>query len=48
VPVVGNAFKYKQTSSYKRELVILIKPTVISDMGQGFSDAQPATPLIHP
>jgi MSHA biogenesis protein MshL len=48
VPVVGNAFKYKQTNSYKRELVILIKPTVISDLGQGFSDAQPDTPLIRP
>ena len=35
VPVVGNVFKYKESSSYKRELVILIKPTVIGDNGQG-------------
>jgi MSHA biogenesis protein MshL len=47
VPVVGNAFKYKQTTSYKREIVILIKPTVISENGQGYSDAQPDTPLIR-
>ena len=48
VPLVGNAFKYKQTASYKREIVILIKPTVITENGQGYSDAQPDTPLIRP
>ncbi|MEY2840361.1 MAG: hypothetical protein RJB60_2660 [Pseudomonadota bacterium] len=48
IPLVGNAFKYKQTESSKREIVILIKPTVITEDGQGFSDAQPETPLLRP
>lgn len=45
-PVVGNLFRYKQTSNVKRELVILIKPTVISDDGNGSNPAVPATPLL--
>ncbi len=45
-PVVGNLFRYKQTSNVKRELVILIKPTVISDDGNGSSPVVPATPLL--
>jgi len=45
-PVVGNLFRYKSTSSVKRELVILIKPTVITDDNPGASPVVPATPLL--
>ncbi len=45
-PVVGGLFRYKQTSNTKRELVILIKPTVISDDGNGSNPVVPATPLL--
>ncbi|MGQ0598629.1 pilus (MSHA type) biogenesis protein MshL [Aquabacterium sp.] len=45
-PVVGNLFRYKSTSSVKRELVILIKPTVINDDSPGSSPVVPATPLL--
>lgn len=45
-PVVGNLFRYKSTSSVKRELVILIKPTVINDDTPGSSPVVPATPLL--
>lgn len=45
-PVVGNLFRYKSTSNTKRELVILIKPTVISDDGAGANPVVPATPLL--
>ncbi len=45
-PVVGNLFRYKSTSNTKRELVILIKPTVISDDGNGANPVVPATPLL--
>lgn len=45
-PVVGNLFRYKSTSNVKRELVILIKPTVISDDNPGASPVVPATPLL--
>ena len=29
IPVVGNAFKHKKVSRIKKELVILLKPTVV-------------------
>lgn len=45
-PVVGGLFRYKSTSNTKRELVILIKPTVISDDGPGVNPLVPATPLL--
>jgi MSHA biogenesis protein MshL len=48
IPLVGNAFKYRETESDKREIVILIKPTVITEDGQGFSAAQPETPMLRP
>ena len=37
-PVVGNLFRYKSTSSVKRELVILIKPTVINSDRESAAD----------
>ncbi len=46
VPVLGNAFKYKEKTVSKRELVILIKPTIISADGSGWSDAQPEANLL--
>ncbi|MBI3382506.1 MAG: pilus (MSHA type) biogenesis protein MshL [Aquabacterium sp.] len=45
-PVVGNLFRYKSSSNVKRELVILIKPTVITDDNPGASPVVPATPLL--
>lgn len=45
-PVVGRLFRYKNNSSTKRELVILIKPTVLSEDGLGAAAAEPATPLL--
>ncbi len=47
LPVVGNAFGQKSKAIYKRELVILIKPTVINGDGTGWSDAQPDTALLN-
>lgn len=38
IPIVGNLFKHKQVSRIKRELVILLKPTVINN-GQDWNDA---------
>ncbi len=37
IPIVGNLFKHKQVTRIKRELVILLKPTVINN-GQDWSD----------
>lgn len=45
-PVVGGLFRYKSTESMKSELVILIKPTIISDDGMGSSPDEPETPLL--
>lgn len=36
VPVVGGLFRQKSTFGQKRELVVLIKPTVVSDDGSGW------------
>jgi MSHA biogenesis protein MshL len=41
VPAVGGLFSYKTKTSTKRELVILIKPTVISDEGVGWDRNEP-------
>jgi MSHA biogenesis protein MshL len=38
IPIVGNLFKHKKVTRIKRELVILLKPTVINN-GQDWSDA---------
>ncbi|RTL32842.1 MAG: pilus (MSHA type) biogenesis protein MshL [Burkholderiales bacterium] len=45
-PVVGGLFRYKTTSSSKRELVILIKPTVLNEDGTGANAAVPAASLL--
>lgn len=45
-PIVGSLFRYKATANVKRELVILIKPTVINDDTPGASPVVPATPLL--
>jgi MSHA biogenesis protein MshL len=45
-PVVGSFFRYKTSSDVKRELVILIKPTVISGDGAGSNPTEPDTPLL--
>lgn len=42
VPGVGGLFRYKSSSETKHELVILIKPTVISEDGQGWPSADSA------
>ncbi|MDO8705832.1 MAG: pilus (MSHA type) biogenesis protein MshL [Sulfuricaulis sp.] len=38
IPLIGNLFKHKKVTRIKRELVILLKPTVINT-GQDWSDA---------
>jgi MSHA biogenesis protein MshL len=38
IPLIGNLFKHKKVTRIKRELVILLKPTVIN-VGQDWSDA---------
>lgn len=45
-PVLGGFFRHRTSGSSKRELVILIKPTVISEDGRGPGSDEPATPLI--
>ncbi len=45
-PVLGGFFRRRTSGSTKRELVILIKPTVISEDGRGSGSEEPATPLI--
>lgn len=42
LPGVGGLFRYQSTSETKHELVILIKPTVISEDGQGWPSADAA------
>ena len=43
LPGVGGLFGYKSQSNDKHELVILIKPTVISEDGQGWPDVEVKT-----
>jgi MSHA biogenesis protein MshL len=38
IPLIGNLFKQKKVTRIKRELVILLRPTVINS-GQDWSDA---------
>ena len=45
VPALGGLFRFKSQSSSKRELVILIKPTVITDNGQWPEAEVPANKL---
>lgn len=42
IPGVGGLFRYQSNSETKHELVILIKPTVISEDGQGWPSADSA------
>lgn len=46
VPFLGGLFRQKSSSSSKHELVILIKPTIISEDGAGWSNSEPVTSLI--
>jgi MSHA biogenesis protein MshL len=46
VPLMGALFRSRSSSSSKHELVILIKPTIISDDGAGWSNSEPTTSLI--
>lgn len=46
LPGVGNLFGQTARGSSKRELVILIKPTIISADGRGWSADEPATPML--
>lgn len=48
VPVFGNLFKQRDSTRYKRELVVLIKPTVIGDDGSGFEGDQPEPAMLKP
>ncbi|MCR4301314.1 MAG: hypothetical protein NUV51_06860, partial [Sulfuricaulis sp.] len=38
IPLIGNLFRHKKVTRIKRELVILLKPTIIN-VGQDWSDA---------
>lgn len=38
IPLIGNLFKHKKVTRIKRELVILLKPTIVTN-GQDWSDA---------
>ena len=40
VPGVGGLFRYQSTSETKQELIILIKPTVIGEDGQGWPSVE--------
>jgi MSHA biogenesis protein MshL len=45
-PIIGSLFRYKTSTESKRELVILIKPTVVSDDGTGSNPEAPDTPFL--
>lgn len=46
IPAVGGLFRQKSTSTSKRELVILIKPTVIGEDGSGWTSDEPVTSML--
>lgn len=46
LPGVGGIFRQKSTSTSKRELVILIKPTVIGEDGSGWTSDEPVTSML--
>lgn len=46
LPGVGGLFRYRASSNNKHELVILIKPTVISEDGQGWPEVEIAAPKL--
>jgi MSHA biogenesis protein MshL len=41
LPIVGGLFRQKTVSATKRELVVLIKPTIINEDGEGFEHDVP-------
>jgi MSHA biogenesis protein MshL len=43
LPIVGGLFRQKSTAATKRELVVLIKPTIINEDGDGFEHETPKT-----
>jgi len=46
IPIMGGLFRQRASSTSKRELVILIRPTIISEDGAGWNSSEPATSLI--
>jgi MSHA biogenesis protein MshL len=48
VPGVGALFRQKEVYTNKRELVVLIRPTVIGDDGSGWVSNEPNTSMISP
>ncbi len=48
VPGVGGLFRQKETYTNKRELVVLIRPTVIGEDGSGWMSNEPNTSMISP
>jgi MSHA biogenesis protein MshL len=48
VPAVGSLFRQKDSYTNKRELVVLIRPTVIGDDGSGWISSDPTTSMISP
>ena len=38
IPILGNLFRHKKVTRVKKELIILLKPTVI-EAGQDWNDA---------
>jgi MSHA biogenesis protein MshL len=48
VPAVGGLFRQKESVLSKRELVVLIKPTVINEDGTGWVSSDPSTSMISP
>jgi MSHA biogenesis protein MshL len=43
LPFIGGLFRQKASTTTKRELVVLIKPTLIGDDGEGFDREEPKT-----
>ncbi len=43
LPIIGALFRQSQFQTVKQELVVLIKPTVISEDGEGFDREEPKT-----
>jgi MSHA biogenesis protein MshL len=48
VPGLGALFRQKQTYTNKRELVVLIRPTVIDEQGNNWERDEPNAPMLAP
>lgn len=46
LPGVGGLFRQRSTATSKRELVILIRPTVIGEDGSGWTNDEPVTSML--